>query len=138
MSLTAKTAYLKGLLDGMGIRPDTSNEHKLLVALVDVMDDIAATVEDNKESITALADQVDELDDLVSELEDLFQDEDEDEEEEQEEEGGTEYQLDCPECGSPVILDEDTIAGGETVCPHCHQKLTIDVGFPEEAPQEEE
>lgn len=135
MSLTEKTAYLRGLMDGMGIKAETSDEHKLLSALVDVMDDIAANVEANNESITSLADELDELDDAVTELEEILEDDGADEDEDDGEE--VEYQLDCPECGSPIILDEDTIAGGETVCPHCSQKLSIDVGFEDDEPEED-
>lgn len=140
MSLTEKTAYLRGLMDGMGIKAETSDEHKLLSAIVDVLDDIAANVEANNESITSLADELDELDDAVTELEEILEDDDDEEEDEEDEDDGeeVEYQLDCPECGSPIILDEDTIAGGETVCPHCNQKLTIDVGFEGEEPEEED
>lgn len=137
MSLTEKTAYLRGLMDGMGLKAETSDEHKLLAAMVEVMDDIAANVEANNESITSLADELDELDDAVTELEEILEDDDEDEDDEDDEdEEAVEYQLDCPECGSPIILDEEAIAGGETVCPHCNQKLTIDVGFEDEESEE--
>lgn len=138
MSLTAKTAYLKGLMDGMGLKAEKSDEHKLLAAIVDVLDDIAANVEANDEAINSLADEVDELDDVVTELEEILADEDDTEDEEEEDEDAVEYQLDCPECGGPVILDEDTIASGETICPHCNQKLTIDVGFEDEEPETED
>lgn len=139
MSLTAKTAYLRGLADGMGLKAEKSDEHKLLIAIVDVLDDIAANVEANNESITSLADELDELDDAVTELEELLEDDGEDEEEDADEgEELIQYELDCPECGNPVILDEDTIASGETVCPHCQQKLEIDVGFEDEEGSEEE
>ena len=138
MSLTEKTAYLRGLLDGMGIKAETSDEHKLLSAIVDVLDDIAANVEANNESITSLADKLDELDDAVTELEEILEDDDDEDDEDEDDEEEAEYQLDCPECGSPIILDEDTIAGGETVCPHCNQKLSIDVGFEDEESGEED
>ena len=138
MSLTEKTAYLRGLLDGMGIKDETSDEHKLLSAIVDVLDDIAANVEANNESITSLSDELDELDDAVTELEEILEDDDDEDDEDEDDEEEAEYQLDCPECGSPIILDEDTIAGGETVCPHCNQKLSIDVGFEDEESGEED
>ena len=138
MSLTEKTAYLRGLLDGMGIKAETSDEHKLLSAIVDVLDDIAANVEANNESITSLADELDELDDAVTELEEILEDDDDEDDEDEDDEEEAEYQLDCPECGSPIILDEDTIAGGETVCPHCNQKLSIVVGFEDEESGEED
>lgn len=138
MSLTAKTAYLKGLIDGMGIQTEHSDEHKLLRSIVEVLDDIAANVEANEESITALADELDELDDAVTELEEILADDEEEQEEADEQEELVQYELECPECGNPVILDEDTIASGETVCPHCQQKLSIDVGFEDDEPEEDE
>lgn len=138
MSLTEKTAYLRGLMDGMGLQAETSDERKLLAAIVDVLDDIAANVEANNESITSLADELDELDDAVTELEEILEDDDDEDDEDEDDEEEVEYQLDCPECGSPIILDEDTIAGGETVCPHCNQKLSIDVGFEDEESGEED
>lgn len=138
MSLTEKTAYLRGLMDGMGLQAETSDERKLLAAIVDVLDDIAANVEANNESITSLADELDELDDAVTEMEEILEDDDDEDDEDEDDEEEVEYQLDCPECGSPIILDEDTIAGGETVCPHCNQKLSIDVGFEDEESGEED
>lgn len=129
MSLTEKTAYLRGLMDGMGIQAESSDERRLLAAIVDVLGDIAATVDANEESINALADELDELDDTVTELEEFLygQDEDDEEEGDEDEDALVEYELECPECGNPVILDEDTIASGETVCPHCQNHLSIDV-----------
>ena len=134
MSLTEKTAYLRGLADGMKLGENPTDEGKLLLAIADVLNDIAANVEANNESINALADELDELDDVVAALEETLLDEDafeedEDSEEDEDEEEIVEYELECPECGKPVVLDEETIEEGEIVCPHCQQKLTIDVGF---------
>lgn len=130
MSLTEKTAYLRGLADGLKLDADASGEQKLILAMVDVLNDIAVNVETNNESITTLADELDELDDAVTELEEILLEDQEDED--SWEDGPAQYELECPECGEPVILDEDTIASGETICPHCQQKLTIDVGFEED------
>lgn len=133
MSLTEKTAYLRGLADGMKLGENPTDEGKLLLAIADVLNDIAANVEANNESINALADELDELDDVVSALEETLLDEDgfEDDEDEDEEEI-VEYELECPECGKTVVLDEEAIEEGEIICPHCQQKLTIDVGFEDE------
>lgn len=129
MSLTERTAYLRGLAEGMGLKAEDSNEHKLLLAMVETMEDIAAHVEANEESVSALADELEELDDALTELEE----DDEEEEDEDEAEETVEYELTCPECGGPVVLDEETIARGETICPNCQQKLEIDLGFDEDA-----
>ena len=118
----------------MKLGENPTDEGKLLLAIADVLNDIAANVEANNESINALADELDELDDVVAALEETRLDEDafeedEDSEEDEDEEEIVEYELECPECGKPVVLDEETIEEGEIVCPHCQQKLTIDVGF---------
>ncbi len=131
MSLTERTAYLRGLAEGMGLKAEDSNEHKLLLAMVETMEDIAAHVEANEESVSALADELEELDDALTELEESLEEDDGEEEDEAEE--TVEYELTCPECGGPVVLDEETIARGETICPNCQQKLEIDLGFDEDA-----
>lgn len=139
MSLTEKAAYLRGLADGMGMSADKSDEQRLLLAIVDALDDIAANVEANTDAVSALADELDELDDAVADLEDamgevgeiLGEDDEDDEDDETDDDmiDGVEYELECPNCGGPVYLDEETVAQGETVCPGCGQKLEIDVGF---------
>ncbi|MCD7945992.1 MAG: hypothetical protein LUF81_05255, partial [Clostridiales bacterium] len=138
MSLTEKTAYLRGLADGMGMSADKSDEQRLLLAIVDALDDIAANVEANTDAVSALADELDEMDDAVADLEDavgelaeVFDDDEEDDEDDDAGDmvDGVEYELECPNCGGPVYLDEETVAQGETVCPSCGQKLEIDVGF---------
>ena len=150
MSLTEKVSYLRGLADGMGIKADNSSEQKLLLKILEVLEDMAENVEENNESISALADELDELDDVVAEMEEAIleldededddedDDDDEDEEDEDELDGEVEflhYELDCPECGGPVILDEETIQQGTIVCPNCNKKLEIDLGF-EDEPEE--
>ncbi|MBQ8936061.1 MAG: zinc ribbon domain-containing protein [Oscillospiraceae bacterium] len=135
MSLTERAAYLRGLADGLKLGEDPTEEGKVLLAVLDVLGDIAANVEANNESISALADELDELDDVVSGMEEVLLGEDafeDDADEEADDEEIVEYELECPECGKPVVLDEETIEDGEVVCPHCQQKLTIDIGFEDE------
>jgi formylmethanofuran dehydrogenase subunit E len=140
MSLTEKAAYLRGLADGMKLGEKDTDESKLLLAIVDVLNDVAANVESNNDSITTLADEVDELDDVVTSLEENLYDEDDDlddlDDMDEEDMEDVEYELDCPECGEPVVLDEETISSGEVICPHCHKKLSIDVGFEDEEDEE--
>lgn len=150
MSLTEKVSYLRGLADGMGIKEENSNEQKLLLKILEVLDDMAENVEENNESLSALADELDELDDVVSEMEEAIleieddeddEDDDDDEDDENELEGEVEflhYELDCPECGGPVVLDEETIQQGTIVCPNCNKTLEIDLGYEDELEEEVE
>ena len=43
MTLTEKLAYIKGLADGLGV-DETTKEGKILLALVDLMDDVTTAV----------------------------------------------------------------------------------------------
>ena len=68
MTITEKVAYLKGLAEGMKLNADTP-EGKMLLAIVDVLDDMALTVEDLDDGFTELSAQVDEIDEDLGSLE---------------------------------------------------------------------
>jgi ribosomal protein S27AE len=100
------------------------------------MEELAQHVEANRDSINIMADELEELDDVVSGLEENLEGmEDEDgfhDSFDEPEEEVTEYQLECPECGGEVVVDEETVDRGETTCPSCGAHLSIDVGFEDE------
>ena len=120
MNYLEKTAYLRGLADGMKLSDQSSDESRLLLAMIDAMEDLARQVAGNSESIGNLSDEVEELDDVVTGLEEQLDARDGEDE-------PTEYQLDCPECGQPVVLDEEKLEQGETECPNCGAHLSIDL-----------
>ncbi|MCD8368096.1 MAG: zinc-ribbon domain-containing protein [Clostridiales bacterium] len=135
MTLSEKAAYLRGLYDGLGL-PDTGTaEAKLLSAMIDVVEEMASHVTENEESITAMADQVDDLNEGLEELCDLISDS-LDEEDYDDEDGEAEFEVECPKCQAPIILDEETLAGGQVVCQACGQKFSIDVGYEDEEDEE--
>ena len=123
MTVTEKVAYLKGLAEGMKM-DDSTNEGKLLLAIIDTLDDIALTVSDMEDSMTELAAQVDEIDDDLGAVEeDLYCDDDgcdcDDDDE-------ALYEVECPKCGDIICLDEDMLDEGEIDCPNCGEKLEFD------------
>ncbi len=135
MTLSEKAAYLRGLYDGLGLSDTGTAEAKLLNAIIDVVEEMAGHVTENEESITAMADQVDDLNEGLAELCDLLSDS-LDEEDDDEGDGDTEFEVECPKCQAPIILDEETLAGGQVVCEACGQKFSIDVGYEDEADEE--
>ena len=58
MTLSEKSAYLKGLMEGMKLDTET-NEGKLLAAVVDLLGDMAKTVSDVEETTLAISDELD-------------------------------------------------------------------------------
>ena len=138
MTISEKSAYLKGLMDGMNFNTD-SNEGKLLAAIVDLLGDMSKKIHDIEETTIAISDELDEIEEDLDAIEDFIMDEedeeydfdDEDEEWDDEEceegfdfgdEDTTIYEVRCA-CGSVIYFDEETLEKGSMVCPDCGELL---------------
>ena len=123
MTVTEKVAYLKGLMEGLSV-DETSKEGKILKAVVDVLDDLAMSVEDLEDYTAELTEQVDAVDEDLDSLENDFYGEcdccDDDEDEEY-------YDITCPSCGDEFSVDEGTLLEGGIECPNCGEHLEFDV-----------
>ena len=139
MTITEKTAYLKGLADGLGVDPQ-SKEGKLWYALNDLLCDIAHELENLHETDRGQAQALDGLADEVSLLEDIcdgmderdyekIDDEDDDEDLSYD---GVVYDATCPVCGEEISFDEETLETGSIQCPKCGETLEFDLGAEEE------
>lgn len=128
MKVTEKAAYLKGLAEGLAI-DSTTPEGKLLLAMIDVMGEMAETISGMEEMVDDLNDVVDELDQDLGELEEDFYafDEDEEDEEDDEEdeafESGALYEVTCANCGDKIYLDDENLKEGSIECPNCGKLL---------------
>ena len=69
MTISEKVSYIRGLADGLGL-DDNSKQDKLLKAIIDVLDDIALTVEDLDDNCAALGEQLAALEDVDNEEDD--------------------------------------------------------------------
>ncbi|MDR0838798.1 MAG: hypothetical protein LBN99_04060 [Oscillospiraceae bacterium] len=151
MSVTEKVAYIKGLAEGLGLESETK-EGKILIAIIDALEEIAAEVDalgenalDLGEEIDALSEDLEDIEEVIfgddSEDDDELSDDDDDEEcdcgcEGCGEESELVYEVDCPSCGEEIVIEEAALAGGETTCPKCGEKLEF--VFEDEEDEEEE
>ena len=136
MTLSERTAYLKGLMEGMKL-DTTTNEGKLFQAIVDTLDDMALTVSELEDVVDAVCDELDSSEEDVDTIEEYllddedYDDEDEDEDEDDEEfdfgDDETIYEVKCPTCGSVINLDEEMLDAGSIECPDCGEELEFDV-----------
>lgn len=144
--LKERVAYLKGLAEGMQIS-DATNEGKLLKAIIDVLDDVALSVDDVEEVQEEFSEQLDEMDEDLADLESLIYgddgdececeecededgdeedgDEDEDEEEDDEDEDSA-SEFECPHCGETIVLEDAFMKKDSILCPHCHNEIEIE------------
>jgi len=120
--LSEQVAYLKGLAEGMKI-DDAKNEGKLLIKIIDVLDEIAASVEEIDAEVLDNTERLDDVEDCLDEIcEDLYDDCDcEDDEEDLDF-----YEVECPSCNEKVYFDEDMIDDEMLVCPNCNEKIEIE------------
>lgn len=110
-----RVAFLKGLAEGMEIDPSTK-EGKLLLQIIDVLEEFAGEVEEVYEELDEINEAIFELDEYVEAIdEDLSDLEDDvfDLEDDYEE-------VECPDCGESIFVESSIIDKSEEVeCPHC-------------------
>ena len=129
--LSERVSYVKGLMEGM--KYDTSSdEGKLIKALLELVDDICVAVEEVEEDSDSIMEDIETLDERLSDVEnDLyseFSDEDDDDGDEYEYEEDVSEPLTCPECGAELDFDELDIDENTTsfCCPECNTKIDIE------------
>ncbi len=132
MTLTEKVAYLKGLAEGLDLDKDTK-EAKLFDAMFDILEDMALTISDIDEDLSACEDLVDAIDEDLDELEEyIFEDEDFYDDDDDccccDEEL---YEVECPLCGEEILLDDEMLDEEIIECPGCGERLELDIDFDE-------
>ena len=140
MTINEKSAYLKGLMDGMKLATE-SDEGKMIAAIVDLLGDLTRKVTDIEDTTIAISDELDEIEEDLDAIEDFIMDYDDDEdyedyddeddfEDEDFEEGfdfgdedSTIYEVVCPKCDEIINFAEETLEKGSIVCPDCGEVL---------------
>lgn len=141
MNMTEKVAYIRGLMEGLQL-DETKKEVKVLDAVVELLDDMAATLSELEEGYQDMADQLDEVDADLGDLEEEYygggcdcdDDEcdcgcgcDDDDEDLEDMMDDCYYEVTCPSCQETICLSEDLIAEGKIDCPNCGETLEFDL-----------
>ena len=139
MSITEKSAYIKGLADGLEL-DKTTKEGKIIAALLDLVDEMATEIADLQidieeidEDLEYLNDYIEEIDEDLGEVEEILVEDDEcdcddcdctcdDCDCDCELEDEDFFEIDCPSCGETVCFDE-SIDPEDLVCPACGEKF---------------
>lgn len=136
METIESLGYLKGLLDGLDL-DDNKKETKAIKAIVDVLTNLTEDVEDITEGMGILADQIDAVDEDLAEVEDYLMDDDCDCDDCCDDEC-QEFEVECPNCGTEITVDEDTVLEGSMACPNCGEMLEFEVESDEDEDGDEE
>ena len=148
MTISEKSAYLKGLMDGLNLNTD-SDEGKMIAAIVDLLGDVTKKLTDVEDTTIAISDELDEIEEDLDAIEDFIMDEEDDDyyddddddyydEDDFEDEGfdfgdedTTIYEVECA-CGEIINFDEETLEAGSIICPNCGENLEFSLDEDEE------
>ena len=152
-----RVAYLKGLAEGMKLSDET-NEGKLLLKMLDVLEEMADEISSVRSDVDELDEYVESIDDDLADMEEyLFddeedgcggcsgccggdEDEDEDEDDDEDDDDMQVVEYNCPHCGNEVTFEIDGFDFEEdNLCPACGKPLfpMDDEEEPDEDPDKE-
>ena len=137
MNVSEKAAFIKGLIEGLDI--DTKKgEGKVISAMADLLEDLALTIQDLEDENATLREYIEEIDEDLGAVEEDFYCCDDDCDcccdddcdcccDDDDCDCCCEcLELECPECGEPIYIDEcDVEKIEELECPSCSKVLKL-------------
>ena len=121
MTISEKVAYLKGLAEGLDLDVEKSKEGKLISVMIGILEEMAMSIEDLEENDLDLGEEIDALSDDLADVEAVvFGDEDDEDEDDY-------FEVECPNCEEPLVIDDEVLAEGVIQCPNCEEKFSLDL-----------
>ena len=124
MTISEKVAYLKGLADGLNLDTEKSKEGKLISVMIGILEEVGLSIEDLEENTQALGEEIDALSDDLAEVESVVYDEDEEDDGDYDDDW---FEVECPNCEEPLIIDDKALADGFVQYPNCQSKFSLDL-----------
>lgn len=139
MTTIESLGYLKGLLEGLDLDAN-KKETKVYNAIIDVLENLVADIDDVTEDIDLLGEQIDEIDEDLGDLEEYVYEDDFDDCDccdcDCDCDDDCVYELECPACGAPIEVDEETVMEGSIECPACGELLEFELDEDEDEDEE--
>ncbi len=123
MTISEKVAYLKGLAEGLDLENEKSKEAKLINVMIGILEEIGLSIEDLEENDLDLGEEIDVLSDDLADVENIVYGIDEDEEDFDDDF----FEVECPTCEEPIVIDDEALAEGVVQCPNCGDKFSMDL-----------
>lgn len=135
MTLGEKASYVKGLVDGLELDMD-KKENKMILAIVDLLEDMAESVSELENRVDDATDQVEDINDEIDGINDqICRCKDSEQKHGCDCDCGCEgsdedwfYEVTCPSCNTTVCLSEGSLMKNNINCPDCGQEIEIDLG----------
>ena len=92
--------------------------------MIGILEEVDLSIEDLEENALALGEEIDVLSDDLADVESVVFDEDENDEEDYDDDW---FEVECPTCEEPLIIDDEALAEGFIQCPNCQSKFSLDL-----------
>lgn len=153
MTVNEKVAYIKGLMEGLDFKPDTS-EKKILSLVVDLLADMCEADDSISDRMDNLEQYLSELDSDLGDVEELlcasdsndvddddiddpddYDNDDDDDGDDGDGDGDDDdddgddddiFEVECPNCGETVYFDSSLLDKKEIRCPACNEKFSFE------------
>ena len=141
MTIAEKVAYLKGVADGAELTKADTKESKLILGILDVLEEIGYAIEDLEENDELLAEGLDAVSEDLEDVEELlFPDEEDD---------GCDcgdgctcgedfFEVECPNCSEDLVIDGDILEDGKVQCPSCGDTFAFEFDECDDDEEEED
>jgi len=127
MTISEKVAYLKGLAEGLDLDTQKSKEAKLISVMIGILEEIGLSIEDLEENALALGEEIDVLSDDLADVEEVVFEDEDDEDEDEDDYDDDWFEVECPNCDEPLIIDDEALEAGVVECPNCQTKFALDL-----------
>ena len=154
MTINERVAYIKGLTEGLGLE-EGKKETKIINAMLELLEEMAASLTDCEDDIISLGEEVDAISEDLADLEDDIYEDDDDEDEDDDACGcccGCDddecdceecdeddiFEFTCPDCGEKLFLDEEVLEAGEIKCAACGKVIEFEIVDEDEFEEEDD
>ena len=112
---------------------EKSKEGKLISVMIGILEEVGLSIEDLEENALALGEEIDVLSDDLADVEAIVGEDDEDDcccahdlgcDDDLDDEDF--FEVDCPNCGESLVIDDEVLEAGVIDCPKCGQKFALD------------
>ena len=128
MTISEKVAYIQGMFDGMGLDKSENGEAKILAEMLDVLKEIGDQLDTVDATLDEFGEEIDAISDDLADVEAIVSDEDDEDDcccdHELDDEDF--FEVDCPNCGEGLVIDDEVLEAGVIDCPKCGQKFALD------------
>jgi len=137
-NIMQKAAFLKGLAEGMELDASTK-ENKLILALIELVDEMACTLSSVEDATAEIEDELDEIAEELIEIENRIDECCEEWDDDCDcdcdcdddcdcgcHDDDFYYEVVCPTCNECIALEESVVAQGGITCPSCGEDLEFE------------